>query len=52
MKILLELGDLQGNSNISVIETDNLRYYDFAKRNRKSVQGNQRDAPSIQFIKN
>jgi hypothetical protein len=37
MKILLELGDLQGNSNISVIETDNLRHYNFANRNRKSV---------------
>jgi hypothetical protein len=38
MKILLELGDLYGNSDIRVIETDNLRHYDFAYRDRKILK--------------
>lgn len=38
MQILLELRDLYGNSDIRVIETDNLWYYDFAYRDRKILK--------------
>jgi hypothetical protein len=38
VEILLVHGYLKGNSNISVIETDNLRHYDFAYRNHKVLE--------------
>jgi len=38
MQILLELRDLYGNSDIRVIETDNLWCYDFAYRDRKILK--------------